>query len=770
MKKIFNLALMSAMALTGTWFISACSSSEDTIAEQPQGPNGNEDTSNNEVFTKFVFNVSTGNTATSGNTQSAPKAEDFTRQSSGATQAVNTETFRGITNAALFTYKLTGDPTGDGKHLAAATVANKYIDLGSPIASATISSSQSHRVLEMTLPINTNTMLFYGKAPEGTASSAEVNKGYSAYDLYGHLDGYTLAGGTGDNAGKDISAANFELGKRMTADNKAKYEMIKTLLGGVLTCIINTKIANGDHVALSAANGYGVDVATTDYPDVVNWADYANNNNTSPVEANHELYALEKKLSDVYKALTTINVAGGELRAGYGTAILHTIQDAWSVINSVQCATPFSKGEAVAKKLAQLINTRLFFYFTATVPTSGDNKGGAVTDVAFGAVNQMILQFNNDTAWPTEAGTKPTISGIESENLANFPMAYSVPSGAAHYDWNATKKAFEYVTNYSTASVGGAGGFTVDSYFYPAELLYFGNSPLRVSGTEHKEPTYPNGVDNWKTDANWSADWAKNSHVVSTTRSVAMQNNINYGTALLKTTVGYKTLTLKDNNHAIQKAKDSSIADTDEPDKVINVNATSFQLVGLVIGGQSKKVGWDFTPKTSDNSQGYVYDKAIPEGAEAIPGTVNTASTPNYTLLFDNYKATDGAQDNVYVALELRNNTGEDFYGKHSLIRNGDSFYLVGKLDPTSKTWASLTQTTNDHPLPPYNTDGTSKEVVRVFMQDYMTTANFWFDTNSLHEALLTVPDLRHSSLTLGLSVDMNWSTGITFDDVILGQ
>ena len=329
---------------------------------------------------------------------------------------------------------------------------------------------------------------------------------------------------------------------------------------------------------------------------------------------------------------------------------------------------------------------------------------------------------------------------------------------------------FEYVTNYSTVSVGGAGGFTVDSYFYPAELLYFGNSPLRVSATEHKEPTYPNGVDNWKTDASWSADWTKNSHVVSTTRSVAMQNNINYGSALLKTTVGYKTLTLKDNNHAIQKAKDQTLSDSDEPDKEITVNATSFQLVGLVIGGQYKKVGWDFTPKTSENSQGYVYDKAIPEGAEAIPGTANTASAPNYTLLFDNYKAGDVAQDNVYVALELKNNTGEDFYGKHSLIRNGDSFYLVGMLNPTTKAWNDLVQASSDHPLPPYNADGTSIQKVRVFMQDFMTTANFWFGEESLHEALLTVPDMRNISLTLGLSVDMNWSTGLTFENVILGE
>jgi hypothetical protein len=700
--------------------------------------------------------VSTGNQAT-------------TRQSSAATQAVNTEIFRGISNAALFTYKLGN--TNDGKHLAAAAVADKYIDLGQVLGAATIDNTHSHRVLEMSLPINTNTMLFYGKAPEGTASSAEAGKGYSAYDVYGHLDAYTLAGGTGDNAGKDISAANFELGKRMTADNKTKYTEIQKLLGGVLTCIINTKIADGDHVALSA-DKYGVAVAADEYDAVITWAAYANADSKSPVEKTHELYPLEKKLADVYKALTTIKAAQGELRAGYGTAILHTIEDVWSVINRVQCATPFSKGEAVAKKLAELIHVEINKYFNGTVPMTGDNKGGAVTSVDFKPVSTMATTFNSDGLWPT--ATHPTVDGIGSEDLSEFPMAYAVPSGAAHYDWKSSEKIFEYVTDYNTSSVGGASGFTVDSYLYPAELLYFGNSPLRVSGTEHKEPTYPNGVDNWKDNDQWSSDWVNNSHVVSTTRSVAMRNNINYGSALLKTTVGYKSAKLKDNNHAIQKAKDPSIGDNDEPDKEITVSATSFQLVGVIIGGQYKKVGWDFTPKTSDNTQGYIYDKAIPDGANVIPAYNATpaASNPNYTLVFDNYKAGETAanQDKVYVALELKNNTGQDFYGKHNLIRNGDSFYLVGKLDPTAITWNSLGQLSTDHPLPPYDADGNSIETVRVFMQDFMTTANFWFGEKSLQEALLTVPDLRHSSLTLGLSVDMNWSTGITFDNVILGQ
>ena len=750
MKRYFNFAFAGAIALTGSTMLTSCSSSDDAAAEN-NNPNYDPDTQT--VYAQFVFNVSTGNQAT-------------TRQSSAATQATTSETFRGINNAGLFTYKL----TNDGKHLAEAAVANKFIDLGTPLASGTIDDTHSHRVLEMSLPINTNTMLFYGKAPEGTASSAEATKGYSAYDLYGHLDDYTLAGGTGENAGKDISEANFQLGKRMTTDNKAKYEEIQKLLGGVLTCIINTKIADGDHVALDAEH-YGVAVAADDYPDVVKWADYASSN--SPVETTHELYALEVKLAEVYKALTTIQTAQGELRAGYGTAILHTIEDVWSVINSVQCATPFSKGEAVAKKMAELIHEEISLYFEGTVPKTGANKGGAVTDVTFRTVSTMVSTFNNDALWPTAtAGAHPTVdgTGIGTENLSNFPMAYAVPSGAAHYDWKSDKKIFEYVTDYNTSSVGGGSGFTVESYLYPAELLYFGNSPLRVSGTEHKEPTYPNGVGNWQDDSKWSDDWDKDKHVVSTTRSVAMRNNINYGTALLKTTVGYKSATLKDNNHKIQKDKNPSISDTDEPDKEITVDETSFQLVGLVIGGQYKKVGWDFTPKTSGNTQGYIYDKAIPDGANVIPATLNTQSTPNYTLVFDNYKAGEGGQDIVYVALELKNNTGQDFYGKHNLIRNGDSFYLVGKLDPTSITWNSLGQLSTDHPLPPYNANGSSIQTVRVFMQDFMTTANFWFDQNSLKQALLTVPDLRHSSLTLGLSVDMNWSTGITFDNVILGQ
>jgi hypothetical protein len=73
------------------------------------------------------------------------------------------------------------------------------------------------------------------------------------------------------------------------------------------------------------------------------------------------------------------------------------------------------------------------------------------------------------------------------------------------------------------------------------------------------------------------------------------------------------------------------------------------------------------------------------------------------------------------------------------------------------------------HALPPYNSDGTTKKISRVFIQDFMTTANFVIGPNSLKYAYLTVPDLRSSSLSLGLSVDIKWETGLNFSNIVLG-
>ena len=737
-KRSIYFLLSSAVALAGIFGLSGCSSSDDVTVNNPKY---NPET--NEVYAQFVFNVATGNTPS-------------TRQTSEATQATSTDKFRGIDNAVLFAYK----QSADGKHLATATTADKRYELSRIISAGKIDQEESHRVIETSLPLNTNTLLFYGKAIEGSASETQIAEGITAYDLFGHLEKYSVGE---SEEGLDIDKTNFELSSRISG-NKENFDKIGSLLAGVLTCIMNTNLAGNNHQAIHAADGYTFDVDVTEYPEL-KWADYVSSGAMSPMTLTKKQYALEIKMADAYREMTTIQDDQGELRAGYGAAIVSTIQNLWSVVNEVRCAIPFSKEEAVAKLLAEKVHERIKQYFNGEVPSNGQN----VMDVSYETTQNIINHFVADQ-WPATADTKPTdFESIKNARLVDFPWKmYHVSVGSAHYLFDAAKQQFNYVQNYNTSAVGNAGGFTVESYYYPPELLYFGNSPIRVSTKEHKPDTYPNGVINWDNDQKWATDWEKDSHVTAATQSVAMKNNINYGTSLLKTTISYGASVLKDNNHAIQKAKDPSLTDAQEPDKEIPVGSTSFQLAGVIVGGQWKKVGWDFLPKTTNNEQGYVYDYAINDASIPATGT----SAPNYTLVFDNYNATSAAnsqpQDKVYIALELINNTEQWFFGEHGIVPPDGIFYLIGELDPnkaglTAPIWPS------NHPLPPYKADGSSIQTQRVFMQDFMTVANFVIGENSLKHAYLTVPDLRYSALTLGLNVDMEWKTGLDFGDVIVG-
>lgn len=94
------------------------------------------------------------------------------------------------------------------------------------------------------------------------------------------------------------------------------------------------------------------------------------------------------------------------------------------------------------------------------------------------------------------------------------------------------------------------------------------------------------------------------------------------------------------------------------------------------------------------------------------------------------------------IALEVLND-GPQFYGLDgNLVPEGGTFYLVGKLT--------------------YKKDNSKSEVVRVFQQDYNTTANL--SINSLAKAYNTVPDLINPRLELALAVDIDWKAGLVID------
>lgn len=737
MKKKSIYALMSAIALSGAVGLSACSSSKDDLGEV--NPNFNSQT--NEVKTQFVLNVSNGNQAS-------------TRQSEAATQALITSAFRGIEDSWVMCYKHT---EGDGKFLSTAATIDKGINMARVAAAGTLSSENSRRVLEMTLPLNTNTILFYGRAvPNGSD--------HAAYNTYGHLDDYTVV--------EDLANVNFQLGKRLSTDDKKKFQEVQKLLAAILSCIMET---NRGEVAVAATDtptgenipAYGFDLPADFHPNM-KWSAY--NLTTSPTGGTAR--QLEIKLAKAYKELTTIQAA--ELRNASGYALKESAKQLWSIVNAVRCATPTDQAEALAKYMAQKIHDELLKYFEATVPSSG----AGVTGVSFKSAETLISQLGSDTYWPTtKAGAKPTefsdISGYTSANMAQFPEQFDLPQGSTHIKFDDSKKTFYYVENYNSSAVGG-GTFTVDDYYYPAELLYFGNSPIRVSDTEHSVTDYPKTVNLWNTDAttSWPTDWSIG-HVQSSTRSVAMKNDINYGSSLLQMTVGYDVTTLKDNNHAIQ-VRDYGATEDQEPDNEIIVDGTSFKLVGVIVGDQWPKVGWNFLPKTTEDAnyrQGYIYDRDITNNG-VIPAT--GSSDANYTLVFDNYQDMRVAptsdptnkQPKVYIALELQNNTGKDFFGKDNLIANGCNFYLIGELDPSTKTGPAMP---SYHALPPYDAECTTNTIPRVFIQDHTTKVNFKIGVNSLKYAYLTVPDLRSSSVTLGLSVDLSWSNGLDFGDVVIG-
>ena len=170
--------ISSMMALTCAFGLTACSSSEEEVIDNP-----NYDPLTKTVNANFVFSVSTGNTSA-------------TRQSSATTQSTLGEAFRGIGTSQLFAIHL----ASDGSYVTTPTTVMKGYDLGAilepnrldPDGSGIGASGDgvplSHRVIELSLPTETNTLMFWGKAPKSgtSAESGEISFDLSSSDMSKH--------------------------------------------------------------------------------------------------------------------------------------------------------------------------------------------------------------------------------------------------------------------------------------------------------------------------------------------------------------------------------------------------------------------------------------------------------------------------------------------------------------------------------------------------------------------------------------------------------
>lgn len=315
----------------------------------------------------------------------------------------------------------------------------------------------------------------------------------------------------------------------------------------------------------------------------------------------------------------------------------------------------------------------------------------------------------------------------------SFPRDLNLPDGVAKIHWNSTKNSFEYYTAgsevFSTGNI-----INYNKICYPAELSYFVKTSTMVSDKEMSHVKDFPDYNNWTTDLNkaWSTTGGtfENAKVNSSTRTVALRDPVQYSVAVLQSTIKCDAATLQDNGLSIGGL---------EADQNVPVNGTGFPVTGILIGGQPESVDWKYEPATTEESfANTIYDKEM-NGAPMYAKNEANAANSNYTLVFEN-----AANSKVYVTIELKNNSGMDFYGKDGVVPNGAKFYLVGELDP-GKTGLTL----------PTGVD-------RVFVQDHITTANFTI--KDLKKAYNCIPDLRTSGINVGLAVDLSWKSGIEFN------
>ena len=704
MKKYFNFALLSAIALTGTIGFTACSSSDDVAAVEN---NPTYDPVKGTVKSQFVLNIA---------------SNVKTTRSGATTVQAGGENFRGIDNTLLFAFKTSGKGFVDAT-IAGAAAANRY-DLGTVAAAGSLNnkndeSAKSHRILELAMPTGTDAMLFYGKAiKSSTDKDEEVGK--VTYSIPASI----------------ATGFSFALNNRV-AGNSDKYEHAAQILAAIMTKIVNVSgtytVVKANYPSWPGSDG---DVLTSTWKEM--------NPEAKPGGQGRTLSPLEEIL---HKAFTTLTSYGpNELRGGSSNAIHTTVKDLYSVTIKVANATPTSPYEELAKHLAQQINTQITNFFT-----SSENEAITGFKGVDGIKSAMGTSWNND--W------NDVVSTDISKDNSGFPTTFNLPEGAAQLEYTASTNTFSH-KHPGTSLLDKSTTTQPTAYTFPAELMYYCNSGLRTSNTEKTDAKFPNGVTNWDTEAQWTTNgWESGSNVVtSATRATAMTKNVNYGVAMLKTTVQIKegVSALEDNRKALNPG---------EENKSFSPTNINFTWTGVIIGGQPASVDWQFLPTTTSFDK-LVYDNHVAGlvAGTAVPTTAGQTSTPNYTILFDNYIASE-TQNKVRVALQFVNN-GDDFWGRDNLVRKGQTFYLVAELDPGTKdvTWDSYYQ------IPPLNASGISTKTPRVFIQDYMTTATFSFfandaaHTSSLQNAYVTLPDLRSSQLSFGLSVDLDWRTGMSFD------
>ena len=360
------------------------------------------------------------------------------------------------------------------------------------------------------------------------------------------------------------------------------------------------------------------------------------------------------------------------------------------------------------------------------------------TDALSTAIKNVILAGYTPSGASAKTITVAEKSGTTTGELKftstyTYPRNIYLPDGAAQINWNTSTNAFDVViTNNVGLNIS-----AINDYTYPAALYYYGLSniwavPAPMSG-------YYNDDKSWADIVKDYTDRTDESEMVqSTTRSIAIRDEVQYAVGRLDVTVTSKNgqTELEDNSGSTTKI-------------ALGTNGENFPIKGILVGNQ-KAVKYNFETNTTATPK-TIYDSQMPSGATLYPGSTPNLTATTHTLVLQTVDATEDedVNANVPVAIEFENAGNQIIVGKdNELIYPGTRFYLLGTLKP------------NKNDTQKYSTDTNAAVIKKAFVQDFITTANFTVE--SFKNAYHTLPDLRTPSLEIGLSVDLTWKTGIT--------
>ena len=342
---------------------------------------------------------------------------------------------------------------------------------------------------------------------------------------------------------------------------------------------------------------------------------------------------------------------------------------------------------------------------------AGLMSGAAANIKAFVAALRALLTGRTDAVSTAIVAKIDDDDAIEGND---YPRSIGLPDGAAVIRWakNEETDKDEFSVRTTTTTLDNING--INRYTYPAELMFFVDSPIRTSADEVSNEIYKS------TDKLWSAfldTYYKGPTTVTTnTKAVAVENPIQYGVAKLDLTLTSMSTPLKDAKNEV----------------VTNANMSTMPLTGVIIGGQHT-VGFNMKPQgeQTDVDGRFIYETTVDATSLATEGYKTS------TLVLQSYD-----NEKVPVILEFENKTGHAFTGKDGTVYPYARFYLIALIDPADKKEAGKDYTN------------------RVFTQDYTTTMSM--SVASLANAYTCMPDLLAPRLEIGVQVVTKWKQATT--------